>query len=67
MASQGLVTSATKPGPVRGGATVAIEDSLPATPPAATPAVWWQDPWKLGLVALAGVVFLTVLIPPRSS
>ncbi len=66
MASPGLVTSATNPGPVRGGATVVIEDSLPDTPqPPQAPAPWWRDPWKVGVAALAGALLLTLLMPRR--
>lgn len=67
MASPGLVTSATNPGPVRGSAVVEITDSLPDAPPATPPpAPWWRDPWKVGVAALAGALLLTLLMPRRN-
>lgn len=64
MASQGLVTSATNPGPVQGSAVVEIVDSLPDAPPLpAAPAPWWTDPWKVGVAALAAALLLTLLMP----
>jgi hypothetical protein len=52
--------------PFHGSAIVEVTDTMPAAPaPSATPAPWRMDPWKLGLVALGGVVVLTLLAPRR--
>lgn len=40
--------------PFHGSATVEVTDTLPPDP-------WWKDPWKLGLAATAGVLFLVLL------
>lgn len=64
-ASSGLVYTPENT-PFHGSATVVVSDTMPPAPtpsPAASP--WWRDPWKLGLVALGGVVFLALLMPRR--